>query len=738
MGEWDEVPVMSDPLSTGTGPGVAPAGSAAGPATGSAAGSVAGTPAGPAAPPTSYTHERRRNDAPFRYWLTFNEYQFFAFIEYTEPTKIRTLETQWANYLEMASPQHDLSEDPLIDIYLTGNTYPGFEVEDLPNEVEFLQWDEALHPPGYVTHEFAEIALEAAELEYASSLDQNSDELRFFLGYVRGWQIDHHTYTDPALVESYQKASRKERFNVIRKGNEQRPHYATSAPVGPWQGWTPKAYPPEIVVHRNVERYRNVRNDDDNYSESSSDYFSDASGDHEEVEYGWNKPTNPPTLNDERRLRRHMSRVIQDSGEWKFVKEIHNVSRMPNARNLYLFALRDQQKKTIRRIVVKKQTFESLDDLRSARGEYSFHNRITKVKSDYILPLLAGSQRNIEVGPPYQSYLYLDYLKFGDLKNLIPEGFIWHAFYGLAEALYVMATGRVANPDFPGTLQQCERRLKAERTWRPLIHQDIKAMNIGLQTPALNSKYPGLRRPLLLDFGLVKEFEGELGYGTRGWKAPEQRDDEQNFINGAKFQTIDSQADIYAVGLVIMNLMSSPGSQPRAVGVRTLIQPVQHRPNYQGMYSQELENLVKTCVQPNSIMRPHVAELLYDTRKGFEKYQKAYGSVVGLSENEVPAPYRLDVLNTLDQSDDLDFAGSLDAAGAADAATPMKRRSPEGPNAPSKRSKRPSRSRGNDQGQDNQEGGADGGGANEGGPGQPRDEPVATRNRTPPFIASMD
>lgn len=106
--------------------------------------------------------------------------------------------------------------------------------------------------------------------------------------------------------------------------------------------------------------------------------------------------------------------------------------------------------------------------------------------------------------------------------------------------------------------------------------------------------------------------------------------------------------------------MSCPGGQPRAEGTASLLHPIQHKPDYKGMYSQQLDALAKACVQPDRLMRPHLAELLYETRTGFDRYQDATELVVGVTEEEgVPGNFRLDILDALERMGELHFTGRV-------------------------------------------------------------------------------
>jgi hypothetical protein len=61
---------------------------------------------------------------------------------------------------------------------------------------------------------------------------------------------------------------------------------------------------------------------------------------------------------------------------------------------------------------------------------------------------------------------------------------------------------------------------------------------------------------------------------------------------------------------------------------------VMHLPGYDKCYTKFLEDVVDQCLEPEAAKRPTIRKLLFLTREGLRKWEKAYGRVDG---QEVPA-----------------------------------------------------------------------------------------------------
>ena len=114
------------------------------------------------------------------------------------------------------------------------------------------------------------------------------------------------------------------------------------------------------------------------------------------------------------------------------------------------------------------------------------------------------------------------------LPRQVPEIFIWFLFRGLAEALYLMMTGKIISPDEPRDLrsfkENAEGYLEAEGNWDPITHRDIKPTNFVLGGEDLI--FPAFKTPKFIDFGLSYRRSQEederrrKGVGTPAYMPP--------------------------------------------------------------------------------------------------------------------------------------------------------------------------------------------------------------------------
>ena len=101
-------------------------------------------------------------------------------------------------------------------------------------------------------------------------------------------------------------------------------------------------------------------------------------------------------------------------------------------------------------------------------------------------------------------------------------------FRGLAEALYVLTTGKLATLDYPRDHVKNED-LQTALNWEKLVHMDIKPLNVVLAEA--RTQYPAFKTPQLIDFGAARaedqfvklsrdENATRQVSGTKGYRPP--------------------------------------------------------------------------------------------------------------------------------------------------------------------------------------------------------------------------
>ncbi|CAL8579532.1 hypothetical protein XPA_005272 [Xanthoria parietina] len=165
---------------------------------------------------------------------------------------------------------------------------------------------------------------------------------------------------------------------------------------------------------------------------------------------------------------------------------------------------------------------------------------------------------------PSHTQLYLDYCSGGDLtsfieayeskpqsrgprqiRNYIPEPFIWHTFLQLTEALAFIHHGYNCNAP--------SSRQKTPDKWLSVIHRDIKPSNIFLQRAPWHPDHPGPEpypKIVLGDFGLAKQADdftklptSDSWMGTFIFQAPE-------------LPHHSTKGDVWSVGAIIFLMMT--------------------------------------------------------------------------------------------------------------------------------------------------------------------------------------
>lgn len=88
---------------------------------------------------------------------------------------------------------------------------------------------------------------------------------------------------------------------------------------------------------------------------------------------------------------------------------------------------------------------------------------------------------------------------------------------------------------------------------------------------------------------------------------------------------------IHNVGLTVLNLMDG-----ESVSCENPKQRPKHSSEYDGLYTEPLEQLVHKCVDVNPKNRPTLHHVLYATRLGLARWEKVYGQVRGKTLDELP------------------------------------------------------------------------------------------------------
>ena len=211
--------------------------------------------------------------------------------------------------------------------------------------------------------------------------------------------------------------------------------------------------------------------------------------------------------------------------------------------------------------------------------------------------------------PPRIRICY-EYAEFRNLQRLqswykkhelvLPEAFIWHILYSMANALAFCRHGTNQGTD---------------KHWDTIVHGDIKQCNILLAAPedGSNPLYPTLK---LADFGLaftlggpvldVQQFRSSLTCGTNGYIAPEILDKtpEQEGRRRKPYELTGPHSDIFSLGITCKQLTSLADA---------------HQTSF---YSLELRNLIEQCMAANPKNRPKTSRLLHSTEEKARQYQR--------------------------------------------------------------------------------------------------------------------
>jgi serine/threonine protein kinase len=263
--------------------------------------------------------------------------------------------------------------------------------------------------------------------------------------------------------------------------------------------------------------------------------------------------------------------------------------------------------------------------------------------------------------------MYSDYAEHGDLNDLlsiyyqeenlkqqIPEQFIWMIFHAMADALGALDTGECGETfDEERAIEEREEGGKGKgkskkgvgvkkKPGKPfsgaMVHLDIKPANVFLNTA--QAPYGAYSRPILADYDVVKIVSHGTNtaaerrtWGTRGYKAPE-------IVNEAlHHHPVNAKADIWSLDMLVWKMMHTTLGKERSdeICVDSIKASFQFAdgntftsvdiPGYDAMYSNALHQLVTDCLQINPEKRPGHEYVRRKAKAEFERSQRRLGKV---------------------------------------------------------------------------------------------------------------
>lgn len=301
-----------------------------------------------------------------------------------------------------------------------------------------------------------------------------------------------------------------------------------------------------------------------------------------------------------------------------------------SSRSAYLWIKQNEHGRIMNRVLVKDADYTGLESIDCAWTRDSNGRRLpTEIKSmfdlrarqcDYIVKILNWRVLVQEYEQTLHR-LYMEYLPLGDMYPFIcslderddvwyPEPFLWHVFECLAIAGLVMERGEV--------------RENPMSDWVPIVHRDMKLSNTFLGLPDRNrfSRYP---TPKIGDFGAavyvpepndrpadyynvagtVENYGVEQNYRLTNWR-------------------VSSKSNVWGVANIVGSLIW------KTEGCENLTYEQAHpedpdepealkEPHFSDLqrekYSEELLNLIESCMAYDPDDRPDFSAVLRRTRR---------------------------------------------------------------------------------------------------------------------------
>lgn len=241
-------------------------------------------------------------------------------------------------------------------------------------------------------------------------------------------------------------------------------------------------------------------------------------------------------------------------------------------------------------------------------------------------------------------YEYAEHGDLGDIglfyrtrQLLLPEAFLWHIFWSIANALCYCRHGT----------NQSDKTMP---DWDTIVHGDVKPANMLLTPPndSVDRLYPTIK---LCDFGTsftmpesipkVRAWKSTFQYGTSGFWAPEVETAKPLENVPGKFRPVaahrihGSHSDIYSLGAVMDQLMD------------LRFNALQNHPDFDNphvidYYSPELRALVKACRKTQVYSRPAIYDVYRQTSEAMVKWREA--ALVEAESVRTGRPYQSQVL----------------------------------------------------------------------------------------------